>query len=111
MDERGTAERDYEECRRIIEECLLSRKPIPFSTENVSTSIDCVVVDHLKQSNGGRFMDDDVSLGPQIGGVSEKVLIDLAQSRRVFRGEAGTYQLRIKYDSHSVRLFEAVELN
>lgn len=96
-----------EKCKSVIGRFLLRSPDIPICSENIRLTIDSVIVDYLVRTGNQEFLFNDVSFGPQIGGLSDKALYDFSQEGRVFNSNSGRFQIRHKYGEYSERFYEA----
>jgi hypothetical protein len=94
-------------CKAILEDFLLNSDQIPICSKSSTIYLDSCVARYLIKEGHEDFLVEDVSLGPQVGGVSQKALIDFAQEQKVFDGKSGRYKIKIDYVVHSARVFEA----
>ncbi|MGD9275571.1 MAG: hypothetical protein PVJ67_00185 [Candidatus Pacearchaeota archaeon] len=96
------------ECKRVIESCLLESPYITINDASICNfDVDCIVADYLVKKGYERFLIKDVTEGFMVGGISESILREFAQEKKVFKGRVGDFTLREEYAVHSVRYFEA----
>jgi hypothetical protein len=108
MERKDSSETPLDKCKKVLEDFLLNTEWLPICSKNVVDYLDSDIAHYLVKNGYREFLVEDVSFGPQVGGVSERVLIDFARSGRVFEGRAGRFRVEEDYGPHSVRCFQAL---
>lgn len=99
--------KQVKECKKILEHFLSNNKDLIICSDNCRGPIDRDVVNHLMSLDYEEFLEEDISVGYQIGGVSERALCELVNEEKIFDGRNGKYKLQETYGPMSVRSFEA----
>lgn len=99
--------RRFEECKSVLMKFFLDSPDIPITTESYLVDVNDTVRDYLVRTGHKDWLANDISYGPQFGGVSAGVLCDFVRRGTVFDGKSGRFALKERYAVHSVRYFEA----
>ena len=99
--------KDLEDCKKILEEFLETFEHIPINSNNFIATIDSTVAWYFKKNGHTKYLVNDISYGPMVGGISERALCDFVREEKIFKGVKGDYKLEETYHVHSVRAFEA----
>jgi hypothetical protein len=109
-EERIKRKKDYECCKKDLETFFTKCKKydVTISSKNFHSCIDDEVARYLLDKNHSDWLCEDVTFGPMVGGISERVLIEFARKGWIFKNVAlGFFRIEEHYAVHSARYFEA----